>query len=447
MSHNGRKPKRYITLDFYRGLSVWLMVFIHVFHHLYDYSWLIENPEMVLETIPMPFLIPIGFIAYVGSWNTFFILISSCVNVIAMTKKIRRGANPIKIIGRQVFTGFSLIVIGQLELVFGYWGYFGSGIMYDYWALGFKFKYAWTVIHTLQIIGWSMIINAFVHYLLCLKKGKDVKNDRRNMVIYGILAVLIMMLTPFVQSYYDSLTFTDVTFRRWLLVTIGGFMQPVFPCLSTSFVGSIFGIYLTKDNPDKNFFYWVIVFSFILISLGIILIILGMPYSIFDERTALTTQFLQLGGQIHAIGGTFIVIEYSNKAERFAKSLPVKYLRRWSMLALSVFVLQIFELFPRWIITLLLSNLLNIEINLLHHGVMDNVLLIIPIAIFVVLSYDLLLWLWAKIHFICSFEWIIINLQSLITERKSYRLNYNIMFGNIQWIELGNQSNKDNFNG
>ncbi len=156
---------------------------------------------------------------------------------------------------------------------------------------------------------------------------------------------------------------------------------------------------------------------------------------IFDERTALTTHLLQLGGQIHAIGVTLIVVEYSNKAEKFARSFPVKYLRRWSILALSVFVLQIFELFPRWIITLLLSSLFSVEINLLHHGVINNVLLIIPIAIFVVLCYDLLLWLWSKIDFICSLEWIIINFQSLIVQRKSYRLNYD-MFGNIEWIKL-----------
>ncbi|MHA2308431.1 MAG: heparan-alpha-glucosaminide N-acetyltransferase domain-containing protein, partial [Candidatus Heimdallarchaeaceae archaeon] len=35
--------RRIVTLDFLRGVAIWLMIFFHASTHLYDYSWFADN--------------------------------------------------------------------------------------------------------------------------------------------------------------------------------------------------------------------------------------------------------------------------------------------------------------------------------------------------------------------------------------------------------------------
>ncbi|UJG43716.1 MAG: heparan-alpha-glucosaminide N-acetyltransferase domain-containing protein [Candidatus Heimdallarchaeum endolithica] len=34
------KIRRIASLDFQRGLAIWMMVFLHVWNHIYDFSWI-----------------------------------------------------------------------------------------------------------------------------------------------------------------------------------------------------------------------------------------------------------------------------------------------------------------------------------------------------------------------------------------------------------------------
>ena len=83
---NEKKPERLASLDFQRGLAIWIMTFLHSFEHLYDYNWVKENPERVLD-LPIPVLIAGLTVGFFACWNAYFLLISSTVNSLAMKKK------------------------------------------------------------------------------------------------------------------------------------------------------------------------------------------------------------------------------------------------------------------------------------------------------------------------------------------------------------------------
>ena len=81
------QPRRIASLDFQRGIAIWVMTLMHTFEHLYDYSWVKEEPEKILE-LPLTVLIFGMTLGFFMSWHAYFLLISSVVNTISMNRKI-----------------------------------------------------------------------------------------------------------------------------------------------------------------------------------------------------------------------------------------------------------------------------------------------------------------------------------------------------------------------
>ncbi|NHK32144.1 MAG: hypothetical protein FK730_12375, partial [Asgard group archaeon] len=52
-SFHKSSSKRIASLDFQRGIAIWLVTFLHSFERLYDYSWVKEDPEAVMK-LPIP---------------------------------------------------------------------------------------------------------------------------------------------------------------------------------------------------------------------------------------------------------------------------------------------------------------------------------------------------------------------------------------------------------
>lgn len=87
--------KRIATLDFQRGLAIFMMVFFHSMQHLYDFGW-VRDVENLLK---MNFLIVIGILLmvfFVG-WAGYFLIISAIVNALAMSKRASKGHRPVQI--------------------------------------------------------------------------------------------------------------------------------------------------------------------------------------------------------------------------------------------------------------------------------------------------------------------------------------------------------------
>jgi len=81
------KIKRIATLDFFRGFSIFFMIFFHVFMKLYDYSYIKFDEAPV---VPIPVLVLMGLAAFFGTWHAFFMFISCIVNSYVVTKKAQK---------------------------------------------------------------------------------------------------------------------------------------------------------------------------------------------------------------------------------------------------------------------------------------------------------------------------------------------------------------------
>ena len=125
--------KRIATLDFQRGLAIFMMVFFHSMQHLYDFGWA-RDVENLLK---MNFLIVIGILLmvfFVG-WAGYFLIISAIVNALAMSKRASKGHRPVQILTKQILTGVGVLFAAMLtDGLIGYYGYLGSAIRSGNWS-------------------------------------------------------------------------------------------------------------------------------------------------------------------------------------------------------------------------------------------------------------------------------------------------------------------------
>ncbi|NHJ32671.1 MAG: hypothetical protein FK732_07405 [Asgard group archaeon] len=456
-NQNSSNPsKRIASLDFQRGVAIWLMTFLHGFEHVYDYNWMKNDPEAIFNLPKIVLLIGL-IVGFFASWNAYFLLISSIVNSLSMTKKAAYGQDPRSVLGKQIITGFSILVIGCIVNSFGYGGYFGMAIRTGNWRNVYPIWSGFFAMYTLQIIGWCIIFNGLIHYLLMRNNGYE--RYHRNMFIYLLLALFVIIMSPFIHNWVDNMNWklptyippevgigdnmkwpsvhfqaNNASFKSWFFSLIAGDLEPLFPYLATSFIGSMVGLSLAKPKPHRRFPLVGGVISILLMALGGMFILLGF-LTLGNNRPALGNYLLMLGGQLGVVFLLLRLVEFRGKGQEFANRRFVKHFRLWGMASLSIFSLAIFGLLPRWILGSLYNLVYSSDANLLSSSIFsygeENKAL--TVAIVVIISFELLVYLWSRINFKYGFEWIVIRLQSLNKKHHSSRLNVDLIINKMEW--------------
>jgi hypothetical protein len=456
-SESFHKPhsKRIASLDFQRGIAIWLVTFLHSFERLYDYSWVKEDPEAVLK-VPAPVLVAGLFVGFFACWNAYFLLISSTVNSYASARKrYQTNKQLVKIFKKQLLTGIGIIFAGMLTVGFGFSGYIDNSIQTGNWndfSVIYKNQFRMSTLH---MIGYSLVINSVIRLVLLRNNGQ--RKFRRNMLVYAVLALAVIIASPFIHNWVDNmpwklpenppLDLRDATTwpneyfqgenaspKAFFLAILAGDMEPLFPYLATSFVGSMIGLSLAREKPIRKF---PLVGGFA----GVTFMVLGaifLSQGFFvpsNGRPALGNYFLMLGGQMCAIMLSLALVEYRGRSEKFARRGIVKHCRLWGMISLSVFSLGIIELFPKWVLSKVLTVLFE-PVNLVQKSVFGfgKEYLAILVSVYVICFFELVIYLWSKINFKYSLEWYIIKVASAGSQIKSSRLNVPMMIYNTNYV-------------
>jgi hypothetical protein len=126
------------------------------------------------------------------------------------------------------------------------------------------------------------------------------------------------------------------------------------------------------------------------------------------------------------------LVEYRGKSQKFGNNIIVKYLRTWGTISLSIFALQIYHLVPYAVF-----NTAFPSVDVLGGKFTPETEWWIMLLAFVtILFYDLLIWLWGRINFFLSFEWMIIKFTNIATKEKSTdRLNHKKILNEIEWMD------------
>ncbi|NHJ85643.1 MAG: DUF1624 domain-containing protein [Asgard group archaeon] len=450
------KIRRIATLDFFRGFAILFMIAFHIFMKLYDYSYLdfTEMPE-----IPLVALVFMGIAAFFGTWHGFFLFISSIVNTYVTIKKAQKNTNHVKTLLQLLLTGVLLIFIGWLEQAFGYFGYFGGIIQGKFGWTNFSSLYvALFQPEPLQIIGLSLIVNSVILFFLTQNKGHE--KYRRNMLIYFVITMIVLIISiilstfgpDYIPYFTDQPNYPDVQnavttfgpFRAWMIAISMGGLQPIFPFMMTPFAGAMIGLTLAKSDVKIRAPLFGILIGFGLFVLGIIYTIinikLGLRWTTIERNASVSTYLLRLGFQIMVVCACLSLIEFRGRGARFGNRSIVKFVRFWGIISLTMYILQLYEYFPRWLLTIIFKPYTGIDFlnqNFIPKG---SELLLLFSALFVILWFYILQWLWSKIHYIGTFEWCILKIQEVIFKTKKSRLNTNIILHQVEWINFGKQN-------
>jgi hypothetical protein len=287
--------KRFASLDFLRGLAIVLMIGLHVVNGILNTDALLNK----VSSVSLISLVSLLVLPFLGGLAGFFLLVSAASNMISMYRRLEKGQPTSTLILQQVIGGALLVLFAMLtEAVTGYNGSFGLFVR----DLGGSYRWAtylqtalsrWNWFETIHTIGWCVILNGLIQGFISQKeRWKDSSHQIRT---YLIIAAVMVALTipvwigvsklvpgyPWLQSSTTGgqlyLPQVGVAPIGYLLVSpflaaLAAPMEPIFPYLAVSCIGSIIGIVMCQqpNRIPKHFVKKVLVASLIAFTVGII---------------------------------------------------------------------------------------------------------------------------------------------------------------------------------
>ncbi|MBK5114422.1 MAG: DUF1624 domain-containing protein [Candidatus Heimdallarchaeota archaeon] len=419
-----KKPlKRLLSLDFLRGVAIFLMIPGHQLRSIYDLEWIINSIGFGEKSGLVMFFASVY--AILATFTSAFLIISIIVNVYTAEKRFERGEHPNSILRKQLITGFIIVVYGYLfEMILHPVGLLGKTVLLSdgnpvLYMLKRSFDFG-----TLHIIGWSIILVGLLHYFLVLRpksQGKD--NFMRVFFVYVSLIIIIFVSSPFLSQTifnnfdgFPGLHFSDRQFdwpptgagdfflRQFLAFLVGQYM-PMIPFFGVSLIGAIIGMALAQKKPDKRLPLFIFLTGLMLLPIDIVMIILGIMKEDFTFAymgQAAQIFFLSIFGQLSILSLCLWLVEFKGKTGRFVKIS--RYWRRYGAISLTIFSLEIIAVIPRYLVQIITGWNVASEAA---EGPFDATLwqAVITIA-FVMIFWEGLIRLWEQINFIGTFEWV-----------------------------------------
>ncbi len=470
------QAKRFVSLDFARGIAIFLMLFLHIVQRTLDINGLFAK----INDVPIINLLALVLIPFFGGLAGFFLLVSAASNMVSFYRDLEKGKSIRGLVLKQIVSGFLLLIFAYLnEGIIGYNGIFGS----FFWNLDNPaatnwqlILYRWNFFETIHTIAWCLIINGCVQGLLSLKENW--KNTRDMIISYIAFAVIVVCLT---QPIWDLVNYvipgypfgttlpsgnplylpeigTDTfwqVFRAPFLNPLAAQMEPIFPYLAISFVGSIIGIVISqpKDKVSKKFPRNTLIVGAVMFVgglIGIFVVVIKVfstnypnadgfdafieLYMNFPNHRAWDPDFIrQIGstgdylvvpmyawlGQFFAVNGfslmllmvLFRLVEFRGKSHSFAKN--TKIIRRFGTIAFTNYNNQWFFFILFYLVSLVIMP--NPYDLLPWYGV--GLVLIFTYALYILILFG-----WEKIKYIGSLEWVIRTITNNVvpTRRNSF---------------------------
>ncbi|MFW9922505.1 MAG: hypothetical protein ACFFDW_04355 [Candidatus Thorarchaeota archaeon] len=503
--------KRFLSLDITRGMAIIGMLILHIIGDTLDIDTLLGD----INNIPIINMYALIVLPFMGGLAGFFLLVSATGNMVSMYRELNKGHSIRGIVLKQIIGGIVLLIFAMLsEGLIGYHGSLGeifnhlNDVNQEYlWS----FLWRWNTFETVHTIAWCLIINGLIQGLLSLKQNW--KSTTKMIISYAVLAAVVVGLT---QPIWDLVAYIVPGYpfgfypnghslaqpvigyenfwhilRAPFLTALAAPVEPIFPYLAVSFIGSIIGIIISQPKekispkfPRRMFLIGVGMFVCGLVGVVFILInIMSANYGPGVDPFIVTVEFYRLisfhrhwapdaanaidpnvtvnippfswlaqfvvlnGFSIMIFMFIFRLIEFRGKSEPFAKNS--KIIRRFGTVAFSNYNNQALYFFIFFLVSLMIFQIPYKK--LMWWGTF--LVLFLTLAIF-----SLLLWGWEKIKYLGSLEWFIRTLtNNIVPVRRSTfekdvkwwqkgQIDVDRAFYNVQWIDLhdvGEQSNEN----
>ena len=418
--------KRIQVIDFLRGISI---LFMMLFHGSYYWDSLPSKTQMN-QILANPFA---GLALVLGKAAGIFALISGMSNAISMYSRMQSGrSKPRDVFFGGLITGLWVILLGKIQVaLFNHTMIGNAEFPYpegpaEYTLITgsiqtgqIQYPSVYTLIYkntALFSIGLSIIFTGIVLALLGMKEGH--KYVKRNLIIIGVLATTIICITQPMKNllrpiWYDAYI-NSQHLKGGLYSILIGDTYPFFPFIGYALYGAMFGIAFSQEiDRKKTAIVGGTAGGIYLVIGSILLAIYGHPDATEIFQT-LPTQwsFIQIGFFIW-LSTLCYYFHYSPKESKIRRVLHSKFIRRFGLITLTIFVFE--PLLGTTIKVLILDNISS--------NWSSNPIFAFLYGFALIILWYGLLKLWERAEFKGTLEWINGKITSFLTRRDASRLN------------------------
>ncbi len=415
--------KRLASLDFLRGIAILMVVGFHSIERALP----IDFWDNFISTAPKWQFYLFGPFLLLMSWRGFFILISSIVYIYTFEAKVRITNDPRILLKKNIMKGTILFLFGCIINIFlKPDAAIGSFLLTGQWKPE-QFIYKLNESNAIQMIALGLIVYSFIHYLLTRNQGYE--KPTRNLTIYAILLIVIIILTPLLNQILYSIygiTRDDIIdmetnspgqfLKSIFLANIVGNAQPLFPYLSVTFLGCIIGIILSQDKWEiKEKLSKLCLLGIIIIISGLLDWIVIMGSEPIETFMIAPMWFLILnsGFQTFLIAICLYFFDYTKNSQKKLKRIKnVRFIRRAGLVSLTLFSTQVLDIIPRFLLTKISG------IDYLSMGNLTTLYQSFLLLWIVILYWAILLRLWEYGKFYGTFDWLMVYITSSFSKKK-----------------------------
>ncbi len=399
--------KRILTLDYLRGLAIFCMCIVHIWLNVFDTT---SIRDFNFENFNVILLILGGILFIMGHFRSFFLMISAIGHQYTMENALKRGKSPEGILKRKLIGGGLMYALGVFrEGILNPWGildnlFYGGSINWNELTMAYYFE-------TLQMIGIGTILLALLQYLLW--KVQPCGNLKREMGVFAMVATVFIFISPIIHNAVDAhfgfdmetqfqnnLTTVGSYIGRFFWVMLAAKEEPIFPFFATVLIGAIVGKMLATPNISKkqlNFGHGV-ASGLIMLGAGWWILIDKLDFNLWFHIHPTWFFLVNTGVQLNLIFLFFRRHEFNPKIDHRKWLKRTRFFRKWGMVSLTIYMLQIIEMIPRWLCSLVLP------VDCFHRGNL-NWNWTLSMIIICMVFYELVLMGWEKLQFIGTWEW------------------------------------------
>jgi len=246
----------------------------------------------------------------------------------------------------------------------------------------------------LPIIGISGLVVPILIYFL-IRKQKD-ENLKRVKMILGIIATTILVLSIFLHPILEPIMYDALDNNNFPLAIGLGYLIhrdfPIFPILSFAVYGSILGLSLAKGEDKPKIAKLWLRFAAIIILSGVVFLVISLSFGFYAWNFV---RFIQLGVYFLILVALLSAIDFKHEDKQkkiLERYTPVMWFGRTS---LTILVLEV----P-------LAEIFRLILSLIYPGWVNDLFTCVLFGLFNLVMWGIILFLWEKIKFKGSLEWL-----------------------------------------
>jgi len=421
--------RRLLCLDVLRGFFILMVILLHAFGHV-----LFWNAQIISrEEVSIWVLVLFAPLLLLSTWAPVFALISGFANAYVLHGLMARhdarfrGTSPLNghvrgiMLNSLCLFGVSLIHVGLLHFRLNFNGQEHFTLLTGSLERGILGGGSLNLLFfndAIELIAMSGLVIGCVLWLLWRNGGFEQR--RRNYIALTGLALAWLALTPLLHKYLDGYYFQAIDEARYSVAIplkfIVGPAHSTFPNVAFALIGAVLGMAVSERAPIRNIrrFGYGFGAASLVAALGLLV---GSGFSLGPElvgRTLPMPVFLaNLGLMLMLITLLIDRIEYRPDAVRAKIAARTTFLRRFSLLAMTVYTCE--------------SLLCVINVKWYLPLWPEAGLAVRYLQVFAYAGMQVALWygiarVWEQWEFKYSFEWIVVRIAGFLRGRVSSRL-------------------------